>query len=103
MSAEEAVSAIKSAGGIAVLAHPTAEDLERHLAKLCAIGIEGIEVYRPKAQGQLLERIEKARERRGLLATGGSDWHGLYPSIPLGEWKVREDKVKPFLERLGLG
>ncbi|MBI3723759.1 PHP domain-containing protein [bacterium] len=100
VSAEEAVSAIKAAGGIAVFAHPTADDLERHLGKLVKIGVEGIEVYRPHAQGQLLEKIERARERRSLLATGGSDWHGLYPSIPLGEWKMQEEKVRAFLDRL---
>ncbi len=98
--AADAIAAIHAAGGLAVLAHPTADDLDRRLGKLCEAGLDGIEVHRPRALGSLLERIERARERRGLLATGGSDWHGLYPGIPLGDWKVDEEKIRPFLERL---
>jgi predicted metal-dependent phosphoesterase TrpH len=100
--AADALAAIRAAGGIAVLAHPTEENLERHLGKLCELGLEGIEVWRPKAAGTLLERIERAREKRGLLATGGSDWHGLYPGTPLGEFKVRADQVQAFLDRVGV-
>jgi predicted metal-dependent phosphoesterase TrpH len=99
VDAVTAITAIHSAGGLAVLAHPTGDDLDRHLGKLCDAGLDGIEVYRPRAQGGLLERIERARERRNLLATGGSDWHGHYPGVPLGEWKVDGEKIRPFLER----
>jgi predicted metal-dependent phosphoesterase TrpH len=100
VAALDAVAAIHTAGGLAVLAHPTADDLDRHLGKLCEAGLDGVEVWRPRAQGSLLERIWRARERRNLLATGGSDWHGLYPGIPLGDWKVAAEKLAPFLERL---
>ncbi len=100
VAAAEAIASIHAAGGLAVLAHPTSEDLDRHLGKLCEMGLDGIEVYRPRAQGGLLARLEKAAERRKLLATGGSDWHGLYPSIPLGQWKVEDEKIRPFLERV---
>jgi 3',5'-nucleoside bisphosphate phosphatase len=98
--AAEAIAAIHAAGGLAVLAHPTPDDLDRRLGKLCEAGLDGIEVYRPRALGGLLERIEKARERRSLLATGGSDWHGLYPGVPLGDWKVAEEQIRAFLERI---
>lgn len=100
-SAAEVVAAIKSAGGIAVLAHPTDEDLDRHLGPLLELGIEGIELYRPKLAGPLLHRAEEAARRHGLLVTGGSDWHGLYPGPPLGAWKVLPEKIAAFLERLG--
>lgn len=102
VAAADAMAAIKAAGGIAVLAHPTEDNLDRHVGKLCELGLEGIEVYRPKAAGSLLERIERARETRGLLATGGSDWHGHYPGTPLGEFKVRAEQVRAFLDRVGV-
>lgn len=98
--AAEAIAAIHAAKGIAVLAHPTADDLEKRLGKLCEAGLDGIEVWRPRAQGVLLERIERARERRGLIGTGGSDWHGLYPGVPLGDWTVGEEKIQALLDRL---
>src|SRR5581483_1099678 len=102
VAAADAVAAIRAAGGLAVLAHPTDDDLDKHLAPLLAAGLEGVEVYRPRALGSLLARVERAREKHGLVATGGSDWHGLYPEIPLGQWKVDPEKVRPFLERLGV-
>lgn len=100
IEAAEAIAAIHAAGGLAVFAHPTADDLDRHLGKLCDAGLDGIEVFRPRAQGSLLVRIENQVARRNLLATGGSDWHGHYPGVPLGEWKVPEEKIRPFLERV---
>lgn len=100
VTAEVAVAAIRAAGGVAVLAHPTEEDLETHLPVLLGLGVEGVELYRPRAQGSLLEKVEKARARHALVATGGSDWHGLYPEIALGDWKVREEQIAPFLERV---
>ena len=102
VAADVAVAAIRAAGGLAVLAHPTEEDLDRHLAPLLALGIEGIELYRPRALGSLLTRVERARAKHDLVATGGSDWHGLYPEVPLGQWKVDPEKVRPFLERMGV-
>ena len=102
VSAAEAIAAIHAAGGLAVLAHPTSDDLDERLGKLCDAGLDGIEVWRPRAQGSLLVRIENQVERRKLLATGGSDWHGHYPGVPLGEWKVPEERIREFLERVGV-
>jgi predicted metal-dependent phosphoesterase TrpH len=98
--ATDAIAAIHAAGGLAVLAHPGDEDLDRHLKPLLAAGLDGIELYRPKLIGRLLERVEKTAAKHSLLVTGGSDWHGLYPGLPLGQWKLVPDKVAPFLERV---
>jgi predicted metal-dependent phosphoesterase TrpH len=100
VSAAEAVEAVKKAGGLAVLAHPTEDDLDRHLEPLLDCGIEGIELWRPRLQGSLLQRTEKEAKLHGLLASGGSDWHGLYPSVPLGEWKIDPEKVRELLARI---
>jgi len=98
--AGEALAAIHAAAGLAVLAHPTDRDLKRHLGPLRAMGLDGIEVHRPRAVGHLRERVERAARRHGLLVTGGSDWHGRYPDPPLGTWRVPEGVVSEALARL---
>lgn len=100
--AAEGIAAIRAAGGIAVLAHPTHHDLDRHLRPLLPHGLEGIEVHRPRANGSLLARIEGAAAKHGLLVTGGSDWHGHHPDPPIGTWRAPHEPLRPFLERLGL-
>jgi len=95
-----ALAAIHAAAGLAVLAHPTDRDLKRHLGPLRAMGLDGIEVHRPRAVGHLRERVERAARRHGLLVTGGSDWHGRYPDPPLGTWRVPEGVVSEALARL---
>ena len=98
--AAEGVAAIAAAGGIAVLAHPTHHDLDRHLRALLPLGLRGIEVHRPRANGSLLARIEGAAARHGLLVTGGSDWHGHHPDPPIGTWRAPWEPLRPFLQAL---
>lgn len=75
-SIEEAIAAIREAGGTPVLAHPGAlfgpEDFERFVG----FGLEGIEVYYPThPTGTVLELLSIAGAAN-LLTTGGSDFHG---------------------------
>lgn len=100
ISAAEAVAAIKAAGGVCVLAHPSHHDLDHHLRPLLDLGLDGLEVWRPRAVGGLLARIERAMAEHRLLATGGSDWHGHYPEAPFGTWRLPRERVLPFLEAL---
>ncbi len=73
---EEAVQLIKGAGGVAVLAHPGLVGNKELVEKILSLDIEGIEVYYPEHTDEDISRyLEMARER-GLLITGGSDYHG---------------------------
>lgn len=74
-SAAEAIAAIREAGGWACLAHPltvAAPDWER----LVALGLEGLEVHYLNHTGPQVARLGELARRHGLLATGGSDFHG---------------------------
>jgi len=89
-SPEESIEIIRAAGGVAVLAHPYAlrmatPALRKLLARLQEAGLGGLEVYYPLHPLPLqLELLELAKEL-GLVATGGSDFHGaLKPDIQLG-------------------
>ncbi len=78
---QEAISLIKNAGGIAVLAHPlqldrSVDDFSHALQQLRDMGLDGIEVYYPNHSRQFRKRLISLAEKDCLLMTGGSDYHG---------------------------
>ncbi len=95
------IDAIHKAGGLAVLAHPSIEVVDRWLAPLAQLGMDGVENYRPSLAGNEELYIEKAAEQFGLFVTGGSDWHGRDGESPLGTFSVQEDQVSGFFRALG--
>jgi len=78
MTPQEAVALILSAGGIPVLAHPfTVKDSEAMAAALKEAGLIGIEAYyKDNTPAQTAAMLELA-EKYGLIATGGTDYHGI--------------------------
>ncbi len=97
------IEAIHRAGGLAALAHPFIPTVDRHLAALTEMGLDGVEAYRPNLGGNEQLYIEKAAEHFGLVLTGGSDWHGRPKDGPLGRFRVGEELLAAFLGRLKLG
>jgi predicted metal-dependent phosphoesterase TrpH len=85
-----AIEAIRSAGGIAVLAHfADAATRPSVVRDLMALGLTGLEVYyRAFAAGTVVQLEALARSLR-LVATGGSDYHGdreTYAEAHAGLW-----------------
>jgi hypothetical protein len=72
----EVVRLIDGAGGVAVWAHPgwriRQEDL---LARLIASGVRGVEAWHPNHNERMSAEIAGIARARGLLCTGGSDFH----------------------------
>ena len=87
LSPEDAIRIIRSARGVAVLAHPAGiADLEtRVLPSLVEAGMQGLECYYGQYDDATVERLVGLARRFGLIATGGSDYHGpnMHPT-PLG-------------------
>jgi predicted metal-dependent phosphoesterase TrpH len=79
---EEVIGVIRQAGGLAALAHPSTlaldqpGDLSALVARLKAMGLEGIEVLSPYHTGEMTRMYEEIAREQGLLCTGGSDFHG---------------------------
>jgi predicted metal-dependent phosphoesterase TrpH len=78
MTPQEAAALIIKAEGLPVLAHPlTLPDPEALIAELKAGGLVGLEAYydgyTPEEVGRLLTLADKYQ----LIATGGSDYHGI--------------------------
>jgi predicted metal-dependent phosphoesterase TrpH len=72
-----AIEAITAAGGIAALAHaPWAPDAAPVIERLRDWGLGGLEVYYHRFDDDTVERMAGFAAARGLLPTGGSDYHG---------------------------
>ena len=90
----KAIEIILSAGGVPVLAHPcliqTQNDkiLEDLVVTLMEMGLKGLEVYYPEHPPEKIAHYTDIAKRRGLLVTGGTDFHGsLKPEIKMGSGK----------------
>jgi predicted metal-dependent phosphoesterase TrpH len=73
----EAIESIRRAGGLPVLAHsPSAPDRPEVIDELQGWGLRGIEVYYRTFASETVERMAAFAQERGLLPSGGSDYHG---------------------------
>jgi hypothetical protein len=99
-SPQRCIEAVHEAGGLAVLAHPYIETVDRWLEPLARMGLDGVEAYRPAPSGNEELYVEKAAEHFALFVTGGSDWHGREGEAPLGTFNVREDQMRGFFDAL---
>lgn len=74
----DAVRAIRQAGGAAVLAHPglIGPSFAELLPGLVEAGLQGLEVYHPSHDSGTSRNLLHIAQARGLIATGGSDYHG---------------------------
>jgi predicted metal-dependent phosphoesterase TrpH len=82
LSPAEAIKTIRGAGGVPVLGHPSTlntkseTELDKIIAGLKEVGLQGVEVYYPSHGPVRTALYERLARRHGLLVTGGSDFHG---------------------------
>jgi len=102
----EAITWIREAGGVPVLAHPhwtkrKGPELVEMCSALKEAGLMGIEVfYSTHTKRQTSEYLELAR-KLDLLMTGGSDFHGdakpgIYVGRGKGDLKVTDKLLEPL-------
>lgn len=80
LTPEQAIALVAESGGVPVMAHPNQlrlapHELADYVDVLVAAGLRGLEAYRPEHTDELREQIAGIAERRGLVATAGSDFH----------------------------
>ena len=92
----DAVTVVRQAGGLPVWAHPPRNCLADLMGTLVDAGLLGLEVYRPNHSASYIVDLEAVARDRGLLTTGGSDWHGPDDGT-LGEFYVSGREVEDFL------
>jgi predicted metal-dependent phosphoesterase TrpH len=81
---DEAIRLVHAAGGCTVLAHPPfigvdEETLHRLLDQFIALGLDGLEAYNSGAGNDEVDRYITLARRKGLIVTGGSDFHQPLP------------------------
>jgi predicted metal-dependent phosphoesterase TrpH len=102
----DAIAMVHAAGGLAVLAHPGPGGTRERIEALAALGLDGVEVKHPSHSPQDVARLRACVDQLGLVASGGSDWHGAADGprtigmmhVPI-EWLRRQDERVEALGR----
>lgn len=94
-SVRDAVSLIRTCGGVSLIAHPgrTYQD-PRLFLSLLSLGIDGIEVFHPSHWNVTREYYRMLAIQHHLLLSGGSDYHGSreYDEQNFGTYGISEEQ-----------
>ena len=100
IDANEAIKAILAAGGVPVYAHPLGGEMEKRLTKeelepridaLVSTGLMGVECYYSRYSSNDEALLVSLAEKRGLLISAGSDYHGNNKTVVLGTLSTDAD------------
>jgi predicted metal-dependent phosphoesterase TrpH len=107
---DEAIRLVHDAGGCAVLAHPPfigvgEERLPELLDGFIALGLDGLEAYCSGTNNDGIDRYITMARRKGLIITGGSDFHqplkgGVVMGSGRGNLKIPYRCVEEIRERV---
>ena len=106
LTAQEAVSLIHQAGGIAVAAHlhlikMPDNELREYLKELISYGLSGVEGYYTDYTPDMEQRYQAMAKELGLVISGGTDYHGANkPHISIGKGKGNLEIPYSVLEGL---
>lgn len=106
LTATEAVSLIREAGGIAVAAHlhlikMPDDALREYLKGLIPYGLDGVEGYYTDYTPDMEQRYRAMAKELGLVISGGTDYHGANkPHIAIGKGKGNMEIPYSVLEGL---
>jgi 3',5'-nucleoside bisphosphate phosphatase len=93
MTADVALKLANESGGVAVIAHPLSlglagESLTNALRELRELGLSGMECIYGRYTTEERHSLLQTAQRLNMVATGGSDYHGLYkPDLRVGVGK----------------
>ncbi len=111
LTTAEAIRRIREAGGAPVLAHPGIIPADERLlpARVSALmehGLMGVEVHHPRHTPRQVRALDGLARSRGLLVTGGSDYHGLpgplQPGDGLAKWPQKDTDFLTLINTIGL-
>jgi len=98
-----AISLVRAAGGVPVLAHPRSpgyEITDEVIIGLAAAGLAGIEVWHPDHDHAERTRLAALASGLGLVATGGSDDHGSLTGHRIGVESTDAGAYQALMERV---
>jgi predicted metal-dependent phosphoesterase TrpH len=106
LDAADALALAHQSGGVAVLAHPLSlgldsAGLDRAVGELAGLGLSGLEAVYGRYSPDERQALAALAGRHGLVATGGSDFHGAYkPDLSVGTGTGDLDVPDDALSRL---
>lgn len=102
LTPHEAVVEVLRAGGVPVLAHPGLAGGDDLIDALVPLGLAGIEAYHPSHSAQQQACYAALGRARGLVITGGSDFHGpgMAEGAAIGDVTVPVSAVEELVSRL---
>jgi predicted metal-dependent phosphoesterase TrpH len=103
-----AVSLVRDAGGVAVLAHPRVPERgwtvpDDVIARLAAAGLSGIEVRHPDQDRSKRMELQALADSLGLVASGGSDDHGELTGYRIGSDTIAPDAYERLVSQATFG
>ena len=100
LSTQETIALVRAAGGLPVLAHPRRLRDQTSLASVCRL-FDGIEAVHPSADASYQLALFELADANGLIATGGTDFHGRSTDLAIGV-QFPSARLTGFLERANL-
>ena len=106
LSAEDAITLARTGGAVPVIAHPhtlnlRAAEFASGFRDLVERGLGGIEAFYGEYTPEMRLRIAEICDELGIVATGGSDYHGTYkPDLEIGTGRGDLRVPDAALERL---
>ena len=111
---KHAIEAIRSSGGIPILAHPTygsgdelilSNQMKERIEYLMDFGLEGLEAYYSGFTNRIQNELLDFAQKYNLYVTAGSDYHGANKMIELGQNNLNAiedgpEGLKRFIKRL---
>lgn len=96
---KEVIDEIHGAGGIAILAHPGKYNNEEEIEQYVELGLDGVEAWSPFNDDELTQRLIDYCNKKKLLLTGGSDFHGIYgeKSVTIGSYATPQDNLDKLM------
>jgi len=103
----DAVRVIRRARGVPVLAHPGLANRDELIPELVQAGLLGIEAFYPEHSAGQITAYREMCARLGLIATGGSDFHGprvggaRHPGaqpVPESAWEALRNRLAALAE-----
>ncbi len=100
----DAVRLVREAGGVPIIAHPRARSrgrviTEETLETMIDAGLAGLEIYHRDNSTEDRAWLLQLAQRRNLLITGSSDYHGTGKPNHLGENTTDRDTVARIREQ----
>lgn len=95
------IDLIHTAKGVAVMAHPAQYNNIDLLESLAKKGkIDGVEIGHYSADADYRKELSAIADRYELIRTGGSDFHGLYNSVPthIGSESTSKEELDRILK-----